>query len=414
MKKKNYKKINQCRLCGSKKLSIVLPLNKSPLCDAYLKNKKKQQFYDLKLCLCNLCKFVQIDTVVDPKIIYRDYIYVTTSSLGLVSHFEDYTKNICKVLNFRNKKFIIDIGSNDGTLLSYFKKKKHKVLGIEPSYSSVIEAKKNGVESINEFFDHKVVKKITNNHGFADFISINNLFANVEDLNSFTKNLELILSPEGVIAIESSYLLNMINNMVFDFIYHEHLSYLSIFPLETFFNKFGLRLIRIQKIGTKGGSLRYFIAKNNSKWKVDQSVNKFKSIENKFNVSKKTFINFNKRIDKVNNDLVNYLFKNKHLDVVGYGASATTTTLISHFNLGKKFKYLVDENPGKINTYSPGFHIPVYSSKKLKTDQPSIILILAWRYKNQIIEKLKKMNLEAIVVVPIPKLQIIKLKSQNG
>ena len=142
MKQKNYKKINECRLCRSKKLSIVLPLNKSPLCDAYLKNKKKQQFYDLKLCLCNSCKFVQIDTVVDPKIIYRDYIYVTTSSFGLVSHFEDYTKNICKVLNFRNKKFIIDIGSNDGTLLSYFKKKKHKVLGIEPSYRSVIEAKK--------------------------------------------------------------------------------------------------------------------------------------------------------------------------------------------------------------------------------------------------------------------------------
>ena len=165
MSNKNYKKIKECRLCGSKKLSIVLPLNKSPLCDAYLKNKRKQQFYDLKLCLCDSCKFVQIDTVVDPKIIYRDYIYVTTS-----------------------------------------------------------------------------------------------------------------------------------------------------------------------------------------------------------------------------------------------------TTLISHFKLNKKFKYLVDENPGKINTFSPGFHIPVYSSKRLKIDKPSIIVILAWRYKKQIIHKLKKMNLEASVVTPIPKLEVIKLK----
>ena len=410
MTNKNYKKIKECRLCRGKKLSTVLPLNKSPLCDAYLKNKRKQQFYDLKLCLCDSCKFVQIDTVVDPKIIYRDYIYVTTSSLGLIDHFKSYTDDICKTLKFKNKKFIIDIGSNDGTLLGYFKKKKHRVLGIEPSYRSVIEAKKNGIDSINEFFDDKVAKNIINDYGFADFISINNLFANVEDLNTFTKNLELILSPEGVIAIESSYLLNMINNMVFDFIYHEHLSYLSIFPLEIFLKKFGLRLIRIQKVGTKGGSLRYFIARNNSEWKVDKSVHEYKKIEKKFNVSKKTFVNFNKKINVINKELVNYLSKNKIFDTVGYGASATSTTLISHFKLNKKFKYLVDENPGKINTFSPGFHIPVYSSKRLKIDKPSIIVILAWRYKKQIIHKLKKMNLEASVVTPIPKLEVIKLK----
>ena len=409
MNKKNYKKIKECRLCKSKKITTVLPLNKSPLCDAYLKNKRKQQFYNLKLCLCNTCKFVQIDTVVDPKIIYRDYIYVTTSSLGLVKHFQDYTKDICKALKFKSKKFIIDIGSNDGTLLGYFKKKKHRVLGIEPSYRSVVEAKKNGIDSICEFFDDKVVKKIINTHGFADFISINNLFANVEDLNTFTKNLELILAPDGVIAIESSYLLNMINNMVFDFIYHEHLSYLSILPLEIFFNKFGLRLIRIQKVGTKGGSLRYFIARNKSKWKIDKSVQKFKKIETKFNVSKKTFINFNKKINIINNELINYLSKNKNLDVVGYGASATTTTLISHFELNKKLKYLVDENPGKINTYSPGFHIPVYSPKKLIMDKPNIIVILAWRYQKQIIDKLKKMNLKTLALIPIPKLKIIKI-----
>ena len=410
MNKKNYKKINECRLCRSKKLNTVLPLNKSPLCDAYLKKKRKQEFYDLKLCLCNSCKFVQIDTVVDPKIIYRDYIYVTTSSVGLVDHFKDYTNDICKALKFKNKKFIIDIGSNDGTLLSYFQKKKHKVLGIEPSYRSVVDAKKNGIDSICEFFDNKVAKKVINNYGLADFISINNLFANVEDLNTFTKNLETILAPDGVIAIESSYLLNMIDNMVFDFIYHEHLSYLSIFPLEVFFRKFGLRLIRIHKVGTKGGSLRYFIARNNSKWKIDKSVQKFKKIEKKFNVSKKTFISFNKKINSINKELINYLSQNKDLNIVGYGASATTTTLISHFKLNKKLKYLVDENPGKINTFSPGFHIPVYSSKKLKTDKPDIIVILAWRYKKQIIEKLKKMNLKTLVVTPIPKLEIIKIK----
>ena len=410
MTNKDYKKIKACRLCGSTKLSTVLILNKSPLCDAYLKNKRKQEFYDLKLCLCNVCKFVQIDTIVDPKIIYPYYLYVTNKSLDLINHFKNYADDIYKVLKFKSKKFIIDIGSNDGTLLTYFKKKKNKVLGIEPSSHAVIEAKKKGIDTINEFFDDKAAKRIINDYGLADFISINNLFANIEDLNTFTKNLELILSPEGVIAIESSYLLSMVNNMVFDFIYHDHLSYLSILPLEIFFKKFGLRLIRIQKVGTKGGSLRYFIARKNSSWNVDKSVNTLKNIEKKFNVSKKTFINFNKKINVINKELTNHLSKNKNFVTVGYGASATTTTLISHFKLNKVLKYLVDENPKKINTFSPGFHIPVYSSKRLKLDKPSIIVILAWRFKKQIIEKLKKMNIEALIVIPIPKLKVIRLK----
>ena len=410
MPNKNYKKVKNCRLCGSKKLSVVLPLRKSSLCDTYLKNKKKQQFFDLKLCLCNTCKFVQIDTIVDPKIIYRDYIYLTTSSPGLNSHFKNYAKDICKFLKFKKKKFIVDIGSNDGTLLSYFKKKKHKVLGVEPSYKSFDKARETKIDTVNKFFENKIANKIINKYGYADFISINNLFANIDDLNSFTQNLKLLLAQEGVIAIESSYLLNMINNMVFDFIYHEHLSYLSILPLENFLKKFGLKLIRIQKIATKGGSLRYYIARNNSKWKIDESVYKLKKIEKNFKVSKKTFNNFNKKINIIHNNLINYLSKNKKLNIVGYGASATTTTLISHFKLNNIFNYLVDENSAKINTFSPGFHIPVYDIKRLTIDKPNIIIILAWRYKKQILQKLKKINLKCLAVTPMPKLEVKLLK----
>ena len=406
---KNYKKIKECRLCKSKELSIVLALNKSPLCDAYIKTKRKQQFYDLELCLCEACKFTQINTVVDLKTIYQSYIYPTTKSLGLSDHFNNYTNDICKLLKFKSKKFIIDIGKDDGTFLSYFKKKKHKVLGIGTSYRSAAIAKKNKIDSINKLFNVKIANKIIDKHGYADFISINNFFSNIDDLKSFTKNIESILANDGVITIESSYLINMINNMVFDFIYHEHLSYLSIFPLESFLKKFGLRLIRIQKVQTKGGSLRYFIARNVSKWKVDNGVYIFKKIEKKFNISKKTFINFNKKINIINKDLNKYLSRNKKLNIIGYGASATTTTLISQFRLNKKIKYFVDENPGKINTFSPGFHIPVYDTNRLKIDKPDIIIILAWRFKKQILLKLKKMNLKCVVITPLPKIKIEKI-----
>lgn len=390
-------------------IKVVLTLNKSPLCDAYLSNKRKQQFYDLKLYLCNSCKFVQINTVVDPKIIYRDYIYVTTSSLGLSNHFEKYTQNVCKFFNFKKSKFIVDIGSNDGTLLCHFKKKKHKVLGVEPSLWAVEDAKKNGIESIKEFFDKNIVNKIVDRFGYADLITINNLFANVDDLYNFTKNIELLLGKEGVIAIESSYLLDMINNMVFDFIYHEHLSYLSILPLTIFFKKFGLKLVRVQKINTKGGSLRYYWARERSKWKVHSSVVKLSNVEKKFNISKETFDSFYKKIEFNKKHLLKYLSKFKKSKIIGYGASATSTTLISHFKLYNMLNYLIDDNPGKINTFSPGYHIPVYNFKKIIIDKPDIIIIFAWRYKKQILNKLKNINFKNIVVLPLPKFQITSL-----
>ena len=407
---KNFYKPKICRLCNSRNIEVVLSLNKSPLCDAYIKKKKEQQFYDLKLCLCNNCKFVQINTVVDPKIIYRNYIYVTTSSLGLNNHFKKYTQDVCRFFNFKKTKFIVDIGSNDGTLLSHFKKKKHKVLGIEPAFRAAADAKKRGIKSINEFFDKNIANKIVKKYGYADFITINNLFANVDDLHGFTKNLELLLGKEGVIAIESSYLLDMINNMIFDFIYHEHLSYLSILPLRIFFKKFDLKLIRIQKINTKGGSLRYYLARKNSKWPVHNSVYIFKKIESDFNISKKTFNYFNKKIKLINKNLSSYLSKYKKCKIAGYGASATSTTLISHFKLYNRLDYLIDDNPGKINTFSPGYHIPVYNYKKITVDKPDIIIILAWRYYEKILQKLKKINFNNLVVIPIPKFKIASFK----
>ena len=402
----SYLKQN-CRLCDSKNIGIVLPLEKSPLCDAYLNQPKKQKFYDLNLCLCNECGFVQIDAVIEPETIYRDYIYMTTSSPGLGSHFKRYALDICDFLNLYQSNLTVDIGSNDGTLLDFFKQQGHKVLGIEPSIKAANSANENSIETLAEFFDIDLANTIVDQYGKASLITINNLFANIDNLNEFTKGINVLLDSNGVLVIESSYLLDMIDNMVFDFIYHEHLSYFSILPLVRFFKQFDIKLIHVHEVGTKGGSLRYYWAKTNSDWKPSLNVKELTLREVKEEINAEKFKDYGARIDSLKFKLLEFLEKNKKSKIVGYGASATSTTLITHFELQKYFSYLVDDNIDKVNTYSPGHHIPVYDIDFLKKDMPNVIIILAWRFKAEILKKLSFFS--GVVILPLPIFEEIQL-----
>jgi hypothetical protein len=389
-----------CRLCESKDIKVVLPLQDSPLCDAYLELPKKQEFYNLKLCLCNECNFVQIDTVVDPEDIYRDYIYVTTSSPGLLKHFKTYALEVCSFLKLDEQNLTVDIGSNDGTLLSFFKDHGHNVLGIEPSIKAASSANESGIKTLPEFFDKDLANLVVDQYGKASLITINNLFANVDNLKEFVEGINVLLDSNGVLIIESSYLLDMIDNMVFDFIYHEHLSYFSILPLVDFFKQFDMQLIHVHQVGTKGGSLRYYWARNDSKWNPSVNVKELILEETKALINIEKFKDYETRIETIKFQLLEFLEKHKENKIVGYGASATSTTLISHFGLHKYFSYLVDDNTGKINTYSPGYHLPVFSSKRLIEDKPDIIVILAWRFEEEILKKLE--FFQGIVVIPLP------------
>ena len=396
-----------CRLCDSKDIEVALPLKKSPLCDAYLEQPKKQEFYNLNLCLCNECGFLQIDTVVNPETIYKDYIYVTTSSSGLQKHFKEYALEVCSFLKLDDSNLTVDIGSNDGTLLGFFKQRGHNVLGIEPSIKAANSANENGIETLSEFFDIDLANTITGQYGKASLITINNLFANVDNLKEFVEGINVLLDSNGVLVIESSYLLDMIVNMVFDFIYHEHLSYFSIIPLVRFFDQFDIQLIHVHEVGTKGGSLRYYWARKNAKWAPSLDVQHFSLREVKAGINTEKFNDYITRIENEKFQLIEFLEKYKEDKIVGYGASATSTTLISHFELHKYLSYLVDDNPDKTNTYSPGYNIPVYKFDKLKDEKPDVIVILAWRFKEEILKKLS--FFKGIIIVPLPTFKEFKL-----
>jgi hypothetical protein len=386
----------------------VLPLSDSPLCDDYIAAREDQSSYDLSVYLCEQCSFVQINTIIDPKYVYRNYLYETTSSHGLREHFQSYANQVCEALNKYSSRLTVDIGSNDGTLLEYFKANNHDVLGIEPATQIAVAATKRGINTLPEFFDEKIASDIVTRFGRAEIITINNLFANVDHLNKFTKGLDVLLDDDGVLVIESSYLIDMIDNMVFDFIYHEHLSYFSILPLVNFFGKFGLKLIRLHKVATKGGSLRYFWARKESFWKVDAQVNDLIEKEQLLNVGPTTFDTFWMRIEGVKRELLDFLQSIEGSTIAAYGASATSTTLLSQFELDKYITYIVDDNTAKHNLLSPGFHIPVFPSEVLYERKPKYVLILAWRYLEQIQIRHKEfINDGGRFIVPLPNLKII-------
>ncbi len=258
---KIHTKRKNCRSCGSTKISKVLNLSKSPIGEDFTKNKfKKQISYPLDLYLCKECNLAQILDVINPKVIYKNYLYESKTSSYLESHFKNYFNNIIDF--FPHKKlFIIDIGSNDGMLLKNFKRKNHKVLGIEPAKKISLESNKNNIKTLNSFFTNKLVKQILNNNSYPDVVTSNNVFANVDNINDWTKNIKTLIGKNGIWIIESFYLMDVIKNKVFDFIYHEHLSAFSVKSIKNLCDKHGLELFKVQHVDTKGGSLRYFVRK---------------------------------------------------------------------------------------------------------------------------------------------------------
>jgi SAM-dependent methyltransferase len=398
---------NKCHFCESSELELVLPLAPSPVCDQYLHKKQFQEIFPLDLFLCKECGLSQINCVIDPDYIYKDYIYVTASSSGLVQHFKAYADDVLTRLKDVEVSSVLDIGSNEGVLLSYFKAKGLSVLGVEPAKEIAAIANSSGIDTLASYFNKESVVQVISKYGLFDIITINNLLANIDNVFDFIQAVKTALSPNGVIVIESAYLGNMMKNNMFDFIYHEHLSNISIVPLEKLLKKCGMRLIDIQSVSSKGGSMRYYFAHNDSIRNETKEVKYYREIEIKSNFnSKAAFNELSTNVIKARTNLLTYLINNRNKKIVGYGASATSTTFLYHFGVGAYFDALVDENTGKIGTFSPGLHLKVFDPEYLYNNEVDVIVIIAWRYADLIMEKHKDFKGEFIV--PLPEFKIIK------
>ena len=400
----------KCRLCDSQELKTVYNLNPQPIGDDYVKNKnKKQKLYPLNLNLCSECKFVQLSHVLNPEIVYGKYLYVTQTSSGLPEHFKNLVNHLFKKKIIKKHSQVLEIGSNDGTLLNFIESYGCKVLGVDPAKDL---AQKTKFQTIVGKFDNKLSNNINKKYGSQDLIIANNVIANIDDLKSVFKGISSLLKPNGHFVMETFSLKGVIQKNLLDNIYHEHLSYFTINSLIKFSKKFGLNIYSADHIKVKGGSIRFIFSKE--KRKIDKkSLLKSISIEKKLGLGlPSSFANLKKKNNFLKKQILSFikLQRKKNGKFVGYGASIGTTTLIYEFGLGNMIDNLFDDEKRRHNLYSPGYKIKVLSPKKIKTMKKNFfIIVFAWRYANIILKKSKKyIKSNDIFVLPLPKFKVLK------
>jgi SAM-dependent methyltransferase len=412
---KLIKKNKYCRFCHGRKFTLVHKYINVPIGEEFLKEKdlknKVQDLYPLEFYRCNNCQLFQLLHVINAKTLYKNYLYQSKTSNYLKRHFFNYTKEVIRYCKIKKNNLILDIGSNDGTLLSFFQKKKYKVLGIEPAREVARIANKKKIKTINSFFSSKLTKKIINRYGHPKVICANNVFANIDNVENWMMQIHKLLDKNGFFIFESYYLLDLVKNKVFDFIYHEHLSAFSIKPIIYLSKKYNFKLVRLEKVNTKGGSLRYYLVKSENKLKEDYSVKTLYDEEINFGLYKKNVYNILfRQINYTKNKLLNFLNKkkNQNIKLIAFGASITCITLMHQFNLQNKILSLYDDNKIKDGMFSPYSHIPVYHSKKMTITKNNIILILAWRFQKEILKKYyTKFKKAKYIVQVMPKFKII-------
>lgn len=381
-----------CRLCVGSRLDLVLQLRPTPLEDDYRRADRlaPQKAYPLDLACCADCGHVFLLDIVDAGKIYSEYLYETSVSLGLSEHYDRYAQGVIEKLGLRPGAFMVEFGSNDGTMLRAFKKRGLSVLGVDPAAPIAAAATKSGVETLPTFFTAELARKIKAERGPAALIAANMVFANIDNLDDIAAALAELLAFDGVFVCETGYLLDNVKNLVFDNIYHEHLAYHSVKPLQRFFAKHGLELFAVEAVDSKGGSLRFFVQRRGAKRPVEPSVAAFIAREDAAGIhAAAPYAALAGTLDETRARLHELLggFKRQGKLIAGFGASHSVTTLVHHFELAPFLEFIVDDNPRKQETFMPGFHTPVLHPKALLERKADYAVVLPWRFSRPIRER---------------------------
>ena len=377
----------ECRSCGNEKLKRVISLGYQPLANNLLKKKTENtELYPLEVNYCDNCHNCQLSVAVDPKKMFLNYLYTSSTSKVFREHFEKSAKKYIKEFKLTKKSYIIDVGSNDGIALIPFRNLGFKnVLGIEPAKNLAKLANKNKIKTFNGFLTIKNLKKI--NKG-ADIILASNVFAHSDNLKEMAECMKRLLKKNGTLIIEVQYLLNTLKDLTFDNIYHEHYNYWSLTSLVNFFKQFDLEIYNAEKIQTHGGSLRIYV--KNKKTKINKNVKLLLKEEENFGIKEySTYKNFADKIYKIRSNVINNLnkLKQESKKIVGYGSPAKATTALNFFGVKDQIDFIIEDNKLKHGKFIPGVKIPIQSKNKIKNKLP-VALVLAWNF----FEDIKKNN----------------------
>lgn len=405
-----------CRLCDGIHLEHIMYLADTPVGDDYIPvtemgNRPIQPTCPLDLYSCGTCGLIQVTGTIDSDRIYSEYLYETSVSLGLVRHFEEYAYRVLEDNVCEKGSLVVDIGSNDGSLLGFFKKTGYRVLGVEPASKLAEKATANGVETWTDYFSAGLARKIRQSKGPASIITANNVFANIDHLNDFVEGIKILLDKDGVFIIETGYAVDTIQNCVLDNIYHEHLCYFTLKPLCEFFHGHGFAVIDVERTHTKGGSIRVTAKIKGGPRRPRHSVHELLALEKELGFDRMApFGPFVRKAEQTRQELGNMLSdltRNGKI-IGGYGASVGVTTLLYYFGLGAMVRFLFDDNPIKQGTLSPGYHIPVHDSSEIYRLKPDYIVMFSWRYAGPIIKKHKAYLADhGHFILPFPSVEII-------
>lgn len=401
--------IRKCRSCNSKKLTEVLSLGKQYLSD-FVKGNENPAKFPLELVLCGACNLLQLRHSVSPKLLYTErYGYKSGVNKTMIMELKEIVDESIKKIRINKGILVVDIGANDGTLLSYYPKNIKKV-AIEPIKKFAEECEREGNIVINDFFNYKsYFKKLKNKK--ADIITAISCFYDINDPNKFIKDVKKILSNNGILVIQQNYLVGMLKKNAFDNIVHEHLEYYSLLSLENLMNSHGLEIFDVKETSINGGSFRTFITYKNRR-KIEKSVYKMREYEQKLKLkNKKIYEDFADRVrnnrNKLHNLIVKLVKKNKKVYI--YGASTRGNTLLQFCSLNHKLiKAAVERNPDKWGKKIASVGIPIISEEQARTENPDYMLVLPWFFKEEFIRREKKyLENGGRFIFSLPNLQIV-------
>jgi SAM-dependent methyltransferase len=380
-----------CRLCESSRLELVVPLTPTPVADDYVAAERVgeiQECYPLDMYQCLACGHVQLLDVVDPEILFRHYSYFSGRSAGLVKHFREYANHVLGVTRLPKGSLVVDIGSNDGCFLGMFAERGMRALGVDPAENVAAQANANGIETLPRFFNAEAASDILREYGPAQVVAANNVFAHTDDLAGMADSIRRILADDGVFVFEVSYLLDVIDHVLVGSIFHEHVCYHSVIPLDAFLRRHGLELIDVRRVGIQGGSIIGTAQRVGGPRSVAATVDELKNLERERRLDRpETVRTLSQRLNALA-DSTHQTLQRLHDEgksIAGFGASRGGTLIIYHFRLGELLKFLVDDSPDKIGRFSPGYHIPVLSTQALYDGKPDYAFILAWVHTKPII-----------------------------
>ncbi|MGG4212053.1 class I SAM-dependent methyltransferase [Paenibacillus sp. FSL L8-0638] len=407
--------MNSCRFCGEELNTVFLDLGVSPMANSYVKSTDQMEHvYPLRTYVCEHCFLVQVHEFETPEHIFSDYAYFSSFSDSWLRHCQDYVEHIIDRFHYTSDTKVIEIASNDGYLLQYFKEKGISVLGIEPAVNVAKVAIEKGIETSMNFFGKSIAESLKQEGKMADLLLGNNVLAHVPDLNDFVAGMKILLKSNGTITMEFPHLLQLIENNQFDTIYHEHYSYFSFTTVLKLFANHELSIYDVEHLETHGGSIRIYASHvENKETSIQSSVHELLEKELQFGITDiEMYKKFQLRVVQLKRKITNFLIQLKTNEkvVVGYGAPAKGNTLINYCGIDCDYlDYTVDRSPYKQGTFLPGSRIPVSSPELLKLTKPDYVFILPWNLKDEIMKQTSFIReWGGKWIVPIPEINVVE------